>query len=35
MAEAILRSPECLACLLEAAGKAALERAGRVLASRV
>ena len=35
VAEALVRSPECLAALLEAAGKVALERAGTLLDRRV
>jgi hypothetical protein len=35
VADALLRSPESLALLLEAAGKAALDRAGAILAARV
>jgi hypothetical protein len=34
-ADALLRSPECLAFLLEAAGKVALDRAGTILEARV
>jgi hypothetical protein len=35
VAEALLRSPQCLAALLEAAGKVALEKAGKVLDRQV
>jgi hypothetical protein len=35
VAEALLRSPQCLAALLEAAGKVALEKAGKVLDGQV
>ena len=35
VAEALLRSPQCLAALLEAAGKVALEKAGKVLSRQV
>jgi hypothetical protein len=35
VADSLLRSPECLALLLEAAGKATLDRAGAILDERV
>jgi hypothetical protein len=35
VADALVRSPECLALLLEAAGKVALDRAGAILDARV
>jgi hypothetical protein len=35
MADALLRSPDCLAFILEAAGKVALDRAGTILDARV
>jgi hypothetical protein len=35
VADALMRSPECLALLLEAVGKVALERAGAILDERV
>jgi hypothetical protein len=35
VADALVRSPECLALLLEAVGKVALERAGAILDARV